>query len=377
MPAARRLDLLPPAAGALSGFWRWRPLLPLRGLARPVTLGEGGTPLLPSRRFGPRVLWKDETRNPTGSHKDRPLALALTHAVETGARLVAVFSAGSTGLSAAAYAARAGLPCAILMTEGAPAERVAPLSSLGARLIELPVAIDEGIAALAALSGRHGLYVASTTRAANPVQAEASRSLAYEIVEALGRAPDRVVIPVGGGGTVAALHDGFVQLRAMGATDRLPRLIGVVPDRYDTLATALARGVATETEFLALPDPRGGPTVLDKIAHAHPPDGVHALAALRESGGRVMTVSDEEALAAVEAMGTGEGLFVEPSSAVAWVALQRLEAAGALAGTTVAVACGSGFRETHVLLARRLPARERVGLGDLEAVLARMAEEGG
>jgi threonine synthase len=364
---------LPPQVPGISGFWRWRSLLPVGELGPHVSLGEGGTPLLPSRRFGPDVWWKDETRNPTGSHKDRPLALALSHALGTGARLVGVFSAGSTGLSAAAYAARAGLPCAILMTAGAPAARLAPAAALGARLIALPVAIDVGIAVLAALAGRNGLYVASTTRAANPVQAEASRTIAYEIAADLGDAPDRMVVPVGGGGTIAGLHDGFVQLRAMGITSRVPQLIAVVPQRYDTLAVAAAGEVAAEPAFLALPRPAGGPTVLNKLAHDHPPDGIHALRALRESGGRVLRVDEDEAVLAVAAMGRAEGIYVEPSTAVAWVAMERLMAGGMEPGKTVVLACGSGFRETHVLLDHAPPRIETVGIDALPALLSAMA----
>lgn len=361
---------------AACGFWAWRDLLPLRGLDRRVSLGEGGTPLRPGRRHAETGLWwKDETRNPTGSHKDRALALAVSDALSRDARLVAVFSAGSTGLSCAAYAARAGLPAAILMTRGAPTARIAPLAALGATLIEVEAEIDEGIARLADLAGHDGIYVASTTRAANPVQAEAGRTLAFEIVADLGRAPDQVVIPVGGGGTIAALHDGFVQLRAMGVTDRLPRLIAVVPDRYDTLATALARGVTEEAAFLALPAPAGGATVLNKIAHAHPPDGPYALRALRESDGRVLSFSDAAAVEAVLRLGREEGIYLEPSSAILLCALETLHAEGALAPeiATVAIACGSGFRETHVTMERHPPARHPTALDDLGPRLAALA----
>lgn len=373
--AGRPSSLLPATARAASPFWRWLPLLPLAASPQPLTLGEGGTPLVESRRWPGRVWWKDESQNPTGSQKDRPLALAVADARGRGARLVAAFSAGSVGLSAAAYAARAGLPCAILMSDGVPEGRVAPLAALGARLLEVPVGIDEGIAALSRLGGRHGIYVASTTRAANAVQAEAGRTIAFEVVEDLGRAPDRIVVPVGGGGTVAAIHDGFAQLLAAGVTDRLPQVVAVVPDRYDLLARALATNVGSWEGFAALPPPAGGPTVLNKIAHAHAPDGVHALRALRESNGRVLAFSDEEALAAVPEVGASEGLYLEPSSAIAWPALRALEAENALVGgVTVALACGSGFRETHVLTGRGRTPRESLPLDAMEGRLARLAE---
>lgn len=367
-----RLAALAPAAGAASGFWRWWGLLPLPGLVRPVSLGEGGTPLVRARLFpGAALWWKDETRNPTGSHKDRALALAATDARTQGARLMAVFSAGSTGLSCAAYGARAGLPVAVLMTKGAPDARVAPLAALGATLLEVEAGIDEGIAALAALKGQDGLYIASTTRAANAVQAEAARTLAYEIFEDLGRAPDQIVVPVGGGGTIAALHDGFMQLQGLGLTRHLPRLIAVVPDRYDTLARAFATRTIDAARFFALPAPAGGPTILNKIAHDHAPDGVHALRALVQSQGRVMAFSDAEALAAVGRIGRAEGIYLEPSSAITLCALDALDREGSLRPdvSTVALACGSGFRETHVLQGAHPPRRHPVALAELGARL--------
>lgn len=363
----------PPQAAA-SGFWRWQRWLPVPAGLQPVTLGEGGTPLMPARAW-PGVFWKAEFRNPTGSHKDRPLALAASHALASGARLFTVFSAGSTGISAAAYAARAGLRCAVLMTRGAPLARVAPVGLTGAVLLELDTPIDDGLAALAALSGRGGIYVASTTRSHNPVQAEAARTIAYEIVADLGRAPDRVIVPTGGGGTIAALHDGFVQLRDMGLATQIPELIAVVPETYANLQRALDEGVAGE-DFFALPDPPQGPTVLNKIAHAHPPDGVHALRALRESGGRVLAYSDAAALAAVPALGAEEGIYLEPSSAIARCALQTLAQEGRLPadGATVVLACGSGFRETHVLLDRPDLRPVAADTASLEATLMRLVE---
>ncbi|MBW7922070.1 MAG: pyridoxal-phosphate dependent enzyme [Rubellimicrobium sp.] len=368
-PADLAATWIPPR-GTHGPFWRWAPLVTQAAGLEPVSLHEGGTPMLGSRLWH-GVWWKDEGRNPTGSHKDRALSLAAADARASGARHLAVVSAGSTGLSCAAYAARAGLSATILFTPGTAPHNLVPLQALGATLVEITTDIDTAIAALSALDGRHGIRVCSTTRAANSVQAEAAQTIAYEIVADLGHAPDQVVVPTGGGGTIAAIHDGFSRLRAMGVIDRNPRLIAVVPDRYDTLHRALKEGVDGDAVF-SLPPPAGGATVLNKLAHAHPPDGRWALAALRESGGQVITVSDEAALAAVPRLGTNEGLFVEPSSAVALVALDQLDRSGQLAGTTtVALACGHGFRETAAL-ADRTDRRHQVQPDTLEALLARL-----
>lgn len=372
-------SLRPSSEGHFSRFWRWQPMLDIPAFRSPPTLGEGGTPLLRANLFrGCQLWWKDETRNPTGSHKDRALALAVADASERNARIVAVYSAGSTGLSCAAYCARAGLQCVVFMSAGTPRGRVEPLRQYGAHLVEVDAPIDEGLAALDAAAGIEGLYIASTTRAANAVQAVAARTIAYEIVEDLGHAPDQVVIPVGGGGTIAALHDGFVALRNAGEIATLPRLIGVVPSTYDTLARAFELGVRDREAFNAMPPPAGGPTILNKIAHDHPPDGVFALEAIAESSGRILSFGDDEALAEVAEIGRAEGLFLEPSSAILGCALRVLHNEGELGANrcTVAIACGSGFRETHVMLDRPLPAPVRIGVDGVAGLLHKLCLRG-
>lgn len=355
-------------------MWRYRARLPLSPDAEPVTLGEGATPLVPSRLLpGIMLFWKDETRNPTGSHKDRALSVAATDARHRGARTMVVVSAGSTGLSNAAYAAAAGLDAVAVMSAGAPADRIYPLHALGARLVAVDADIDTLIRHVETLNGRDGLYVASTTQSSNPVQAEAARTIAYELVEDLGTAPDVLVVPVGGGGTLAAIHRGFNELRDAGTIGRLPRLVAVVPLNYANLGLALERGVDTMAALLALPDPPGGPTVLNKIAHGHPPDGVEALRALRESAGSVLAFDDEAALSAVREIGRIDGLYFEPSTAILLPALRQLSETGAVrpGDLVVALGCGSGFRETGVMLDRRPLEVIRSSLGELAGHLAR------
>jgi threonine synthase len=354
-------------------MWRYRNKLKVAQSGVPVSLGEGLTPLVSSRLLpGIDLFWKDETRNPTGSHKDRPLSVAATDAKACGARTMVVVSAGSTGLSNAAYAARAGLKSIAVMSAGAPRERIYPLFALGSRLVAVKAGIDELIATISALHGVGGIYVASTTRSSNPVQAEACRTIAYELVDALGQQPDVLVVPVGGGGTLGGIHRGFEQLRDEGRITRLPKFVAVVASRYDTLARAFAAGIADASSFSGLDKPVGGPTVLDKIAHDHPPDGVEALRALRASGGAVYTDDDEAAIASVREIGTSDGLYFEPSTAIVLPALRAMRERGVIrpGQIVVALGCGSGFRETSALLEAAPIEVQTCHLEDLAATLA-------
>lgn len=354
-------------------FWRFVDRLPVPAGLVPVSLGEGGTPLTRSRLLPDVGLyWKHEFRNPTGSHKDRALSLAAADAVRLGARTMAVVSAGSTGLSAAAYAARAGLRSVTLMGGSVPAERIAPVSALGSEIYLLDDGIDALIETLQQFAGHDGIYVASTTVRSNPVQALACRTIAYEIVEDLGRAPDWVIIPTGGGGTLASIAAGFRDLLDGGMIRTLPRLVAAVPDRFNALEVALGAGIRTWEDFARLPFTDDLDTVLGKLAHGHPPDGLHALAALDACNGMVVSCSEPDCLAAVGRIGGVDGLYLEPSSAIVAPALDLLCSRGLLGSgdLVVALACGSGFRETFTLLARSGPASvNRITMGEIPAVL--------
>lgn len=337
-------------------MWRYWPLLPIADPAAIVTLGEGGTPLLRSRTFqGAQVYLKDETRNPTGSHKDRPLSLAVNHARQIGATTSFVVSTGSTGISNAALAARAGLQSVVIMSVGTPAERVYPMFALGSTVLEVQGDIDGLIDDVIRICHTQGLYLSSTSRGSNPYQAEANKTIAYEIVEELGRAPDWMVIPVGGGGTLAGILRGFEDLQRLGKIATLPRLVGVLPRDYNALEVALERGLESWEEVLALPYHTLPPTILVKLAHGYPPDGMEALAAVRRAHGFFVSVTDEEALTAQQQCGRTEGLYIEPSTGACLAGVERLFASGQVAptATVVALVSGSGFRENFVTMVKR------------------------
>jgi threonine synthase len=349
----------------LPGIWRFLDLLPVADPALIVSLGEGNTPLLPARmgaKLGCQLWWKHEGMNPTGAQKDRGLAVAITKALEFGITSVIIASTGSAGLSSAAYAARAGLRHAVLVSRDPPPERVIPMAALGSTIYEVDGTIEETLELLAAARDRYGAYETTTYRRANAYQSEGAKTLGYEIFLQLGAVPDWIVIPVGGGGTLGSVWRAFRDLRDLGLIDRMPKIAGVQPAAYNALEIAEQDGLATEEDLKAIPFGDVPPTILVKLAHTFPYDGVEALAAIRESGGAIVAATDEEALAAQRAIGAGEGIYAEPSSAVVLTAIERLRTAGRIqpGESVIGVLTGSGHRETHVLTARNALQMERI-----------------
>jgi threonine synthase len=333
-------------------IWRYRDLLPVPPEAEPVSLGEGLTPLVRANLdLGVETWWKNESLNPSGSQKDRAMSVALTRARALGIEAVFVASAGSTALAAAAYAARAAVRCIVLVGEEASERRLLPIAAYGARVFRVRGSVDDALDLLDRAVRTKGLHDVSTRRAGNPAQAEGPKTIAYEIVEALGRVPDWVVIPAGGGGTLAAIHRGFLELRAMNRTDRLPRLASYQPAGYDTFPPALEHGWVSDADLRANAFVERPPTVQVKIAHTYAPDGAAALAAIRDSGGTAMSVSDEEALQGLRQLAAVEGIFAEPSSGGVVAAVRRLTARGLAERDQVVVGLvgGNGFRELDAI----------------------------
>jgi threonine synthase len=335
-----------------ASIWRYRDLLPVARDVEPVTLGEGRTPLVRARLdVGAETWWKNESLNPSGSQKDRAMSVALTRARAIGIGAVFVASAGSTALAAAAYAARAGIQCTVLVGQESPERRLLPIAAYGPRIFRVGGSVDDALDLLDRAVREIGLHDVSTRRAGNPAQAEGPKTIAYEIVEDLGRVPDWVVVAAGGGGTLAAIHRGFGELRAMGRTDRLPRLVSYQPTGYDTFPSALDKGWTTDADLRANAFIDRPPTVQVKIAHTYAPDGAAALAAIRESRGTALSVIDQEAIAGVGELAAAEGILAEPSSGGVVAAVRAL-ANGGLAGpedAVVGIIGGNGFRELDAI----------------------------
>jgi threonine synthase len=364
----------------LPGIWRFIDLLPVENPAEIVSLGEGNTPLIPSNLSAPlgvRLAWKWEGANSTGAQKDRGLAVAIAKGRAFGFDAAIIASTGSAGLSSAAYAARAGMKHAVLVSRNAPLAPIAPMAAVGSTVFEVDGTIEDTLELLAAAADKLGAYETTTYRRANPYQSEGAKTLAYEIFLQHGGVPDWVVVPVGGGGTLGSVWRGFGDLRDLGLIDRFPRIAGVQPADYDALRIAEREGLSTDAELRNLTWGAVPPTILVKLQHTYPYDGEEALAAIRRSGGAVEVATDEEALAAQRRIGGADGLYAEPSSTVVLTAIENLLGRGAIepGQSVVAVLTGSGHRETHVLVERDAIPVEVITRETGEARLARFLHE--
>ncbi len=346
-------------------MWRYQSLLPLLNGSNIISLQEGATPLI---RSGLSVPWqlfiKNETRNPTGSVKDRAISLAVSKAKELGLRNLLAASTGSVGLSLAAYGAKAGCQVTIIVPRNTSEERLVPMALFGAKILEIDGIYEEGMHWMEEAKSISGWYVASTYRKANPYQSEAPKTISYEIVDDLGEPPDILVAPVGGGGTLAGIWQGFLDLQKMGRIHRLPRLFGIQAEQFSILKRAMQKNIASYEDLyrLSKSEHSGNRTVAINLAHVLPPDGMDVLQAIRESNGAVLAVSDDETIKARKQLAEVDGIFVEPSSAVVVACLHQLSQKVRLAADTkvVLVLTGSGFRESGAAAMLHLLEKKKV-----------------
>jgi threonine synthase len=321
---------------------RYRDLLAREGETFPITLGEGGTPLVHARRLGAelgldRLYLKFEGTNPTGSFKDRGMVLAVNRAVSAGAKAVVCASTGNTSASAAAYAAAAGLPCHVILPAGKVARgKLAQALAAGARLVMVDGNFDEALAAVRRL-GEEG--VAVVVNSINPDRLEGQQTGAWEIVDRLGRAPDGLALPVGNAGNITAYWRGFRRYADAGRTpgSGLPRMLGFQAEG----AAPIVRGAPVEA-----PE-----TVATAIRIGNPASWQGAVAARDESGGLIESVTDDEILAAQRDIVRLEGVFCEPASAAGVAGVRRLAAEGRIGReeTIVCVLTGHGLKDPDAI----------------------------
>lgn len=314
--------------------WKYWAFMPVKDLSKIITMGEGGTPLLENTKLWKkgRLLIKYEASNPTGSFKDRGSSLEITKALEFGKQKVALASTGNMGASVAAYAAFAGLECTVFIPDIIGKEKLTQIKAYGARTVM--VAGDYSVAIKEAED-----YVVSNTDSFltgdYPWRSEGTKTLGFEIADQLyWNVPDHVVVPVGNGTLIWSVYEAFRELSLVGITDSIPQIIGVQVENCDPVVHAWENELG---EIIPVKDPQ---TVATAIACGDPIDGLAALKAIRESGGEAVRVSDAQALSARDML-AANGIFVEPSGAVAYAGVMKKK----LSGTVVAVATGHGLKD--------------------------------
>ncbi|MEU5209885.1 pyridoxal-phosphate dependent enzyme [Streptomyces sp. NPDC020742] len=330
------------------GPWGWPATLPVAG--PPVTLGEGNTPTI--RLAGPpadtqddappgEVWLKYEGGNPTGSHKDRAMAVGVAAAVAAGADTVVAASSGNAGAAAAAYAARAGLRCVVFTTASVPAGLRAQIDALGAERVVYGGTAAERNTAMARAVAEHGWYPLTSYSAPSPggnaYANEGYKSVAYELArDVAGRRVDAVVVPTSRADLLAGIGRGFRELATAGLIAHEPRLVAAEPAAAAPFTAALRRTERAEQEHMRV---AGGPTVAFSLGEERP--CWQGLDALWRSGGTAVAL-DDEAIMAEHRRLAAEGLVLEPSSAVASAVARGLPAGPG--GLVVAIGTATGLK---------------------------------
>ncbi|MEU3047673.1 MULTISPECIES: threonine synthase [unclassified Streptomyces] len=296
----------------------YRDRLPVTDTTPVVTLREGGTPLVPaqvlSERTGCEVHLKVEGANPTGSFKDRGMTMAITKAKEEGAQAVICASTGNTSASAAAYAVRAGMVCAVLVPRGKIAMgKMGQALVYGSRILQVDGNFDDCLDLARGLSEN---YPVALVNSVNPYRIEGQKTASFEIVDALGDAPDIHVLPVGNAGNITAYWKGYREYARPAADGALPAVSTRTPRMWGFQASGSAPLVRGEV----VKDPS---TIATAIRIGNPASWAQALAAREESGGFIDEVTDREILRAYRLLASQEGVFVEPASAASVAGLLK------------------------------------------------------
>jgi threonine synthase len=328
-------------------FWKYRPLLP--PVKHLVSLGEGGTPLHKAERLaktvGLRELYlKDETRNPTNSYRDRAAALLTSNAIDLQCDTLVCATNGNLGASLAAYSAKAGLICHVVVPKIVDVGKLAQMLAYDAVIEEFGEILDDSIRKAEALAKETGWYQA--TAELNPLAIEAQKTISYEVHEQFG-IPEWFIVSMGSGGTIYSIWKGFKELEQLGITDSLPKMVGVQPEGCASIVTTLTKGRSTLEKTL------NPSTRALAILVAEPLQGELAIRAIKESNGLAIAVSDSEIFAAELQIAKLEGMFAEPASSATIAALKKLrdERKTSNKDSVVCLITGSGLKATDVLQA--------------------------
>ncbi|HKZ87686.1 MAG TPA: threonine synthase [Candidatus Bathyarchaeia archaeon] len=326
--------------------WRYKDFMPIEDISKIVSLNEGGTGLHSCHRLGKQLglmqlYVKNEGENPTGSFKDRGMTVGVSKAVELGAKSVICASTGNTSASLAAYAAKAGMRCTVLIPSGKIAYgKLAQAMIYGAKVLQVRGNFDQALDIVLKLAEKHrSIYLLNSI---NPFRVEGQKSLGFEICDQLDQeAPDRVVVPVGNAGNISAIWKGFSEFHQLGLVNSLPKMTGIQAAGSAPIAQMIKTG-SEKMVPVAKPE-----TLATAIRIGAPVSWKKAVNAIRNSGGTAETVTDEEILAAQKLLARVEGIFVEPASASSIAGLIKLIQNGVIDKDerVVCVTTGHGLKD--------------------------------
>jgi len=348
--------------------WRYRELLPIKKDELIVSMGEGGTRLHECRRlkeyFGLRYLHiKNEGENPTGSFKDRGMTVGVTKALELGMNAVACASTGNTSASLAAYSAKAGLKCFVMVPKGKIAMgKLAQAIIYGANIIAIKGGFDDALKVVREICSKMRIYLLNSL---NPYRLEGQKTIAMEIYDQLNAVPDTIIVPVGNAGNISAIWKGFKELEKLGIISEKPRMIGIQAEGASPIVNAIKNGKEKIT-------PIGKPeTIATAIRIGNPVNWMKALKAIRESNGIAEKVSDKEIMEAQNLLAKKEGIFVEPASATTIAGLKKLLDLGVIDKDEkiVCITTGNGLKDIETAIKF-----QKVGISEAEANAEKVKE---
>lgn len=349
--------------------WKYRELLPITDEKKIVTMGEGGTNLHPCRKLanilGLKELYaKNEGENPTGSFKDRGMTIGVTKALELEMKRVACASTGNTSASLAAYAAKAGIKCTILIPSGKVAfGKLAQAIAHGADVIQIRGNFDDALRIVRELCNIHPVYLLNSV---NPYRIEGQKTIAFEIMDQLGYVPDKIILPVGNAGNISAIWKGFTELHHLDMIDSLPQMIGIQAEGAAPIAKAVKTGIDI-VEPWKKPE-----TLATAIRIGAPVNWKKAVKAIRDSKGLAETVSDQEIIEAQKLLASREGIFVEPASAASIAGLKKLVLSGEIDRDEkfVCITTGHGLKDPEIIMEKYAqPVEVEANLGSVEQLL--------
>ncbi len=324
--------------------WRYRELMPLKKGSKIVSLNEGGTTLYPCKNLAKilslkHLFVKNEGENPTGSFKDRGMTLGISKAIELDKKVVACASTGNTSASLAAYSAKAGIRCIVLVPSGGIAlGKLGQALIFGAKVLAVEGNFDDSMRIVEELATRGIIYLLNSI---NPFRLEGQRTLGFEIVDQLDVSPDRIVIPVGNAGNISAVWKAMNEYKILEVIESLPKMCGIQAAGAAPIVKMYKTGA---DELVPVENPE---TIATAIRIGNPVSWPKAIKAIRESGGTALTVTDQEIVEAQKLLARTEGIFVEPASASSIAGLKKLVERGEIDSDEyiVCITTGTGLKD--------------------------------